>query len=365
MDAKIFINDVRGVTGRGLFLILAASLTCAALALDWSAGTLFQGGASLTLPFLVTAIATVALGYQVIPVLRALKAGQFIREDGPKSHHQKAGTPTMGGIFFVPTAVAIAILWSGFAPDVLAVSALTLGYAAIGWLDDWQILRRRSNKGISPRMKLLLQIAFGGLFCLCAFTTQSAELTTLVLPLGLTLPLGGLFWLIGWFALVAESNATNLTDGLDGLASGTAAIALMGLAVLVAPASAGLMIFCAAMSGACVGFLAHNRNPARVFMGDTGSLALGGALAATALLSQHLFGLLVLSGLFFVETLSVIAQVGYYKATKDEHGVGKRLFKMAPLHHHLELVGRTETQIVARFYLITAVLAIAYLTLMA
>jgi phospho-N-acetylmuramoyl-pentapeptide-transferase len=364
VDAKFFIDEVRGVTGKGLFLILAASLTCATLLLDWSTGSLFQVGASLTLPFVVTAIATMALGARVIPVLQALKAGQFIRDDGPKAHHQKAGTPTMGGVFFVPIAVAIALIWSRFAPEVVAVSALTMSYAAIGWLDDWQILRRRSNKGISPRLKLLLQIAFGGLFCLWAFLTQSADLTTLVLPFGLTLPLGGLFWLIGWFALVAESNATNLTDGLDGLASGTAAIALLSLAVLVAPTSAGLMIFCAAMGGACLGFLAHNRNPARVFMGDTGSLALGGALASAALLSHHLFGLLVLSGLFFVETLSVIAQVGYYKATKDEHGIGKRLLKMAPLHHHLELVGWTETQIVARFYLIGAMLAIAYLALM-
>lgn len=365
MDAKIFINDVRGVTGKGLFLILAASLTCAALILDWNLGMFLNGAVSLTLPFIVTAIATLLLGFRVIPVLQDLKAGQFIREDGPRSHHQKAGTPTMGGIFFVPTAVAIAMLWSGFAPEVMAVGLLTLSYAAIGWLDDWQILRRRSNKGISPRLKLLLQIAFGGLFCLWVFSTQAADLTTLALPLGLTLPLGGLFWLVGWFALVAESNATNLTDGLDGLASGTAAIALMALAVLVAPTSAGLMIFCAAMSGACLGFLAHNRNPARVFMGDTGSLALGGALAATAILSHHLFGLLVVSGLFLVETLSVIAQVSYYKATKDENGIGKRLLKMAPLHHHLELVGWTETQIVARFYLIGAILAIAYLSLMA
>jgi phospho-N-acetylmuramoyl-pentapeptide-transferase len=364
VDAKIFINEVRGVTGKGLFLVLTVSLTCAALLLDWNQGLFFKGAASFSLPFIVTAIATFLVGKQVVPMLQALKAGQFIREDGPRSHYQKAGTPTMGGIFFVPTAVAIAILWSGFAPEVVAVGLLTLSYAAIGWLDDWQILRRRSNKGISPRLKLLLQIAVGGVFCLWAFSTQSADLTTLALPLGLTLPLGGVFWLVGWFALVAESNATNLTDGLDGLAGGTAAIALMGLAALVAPTSLGLMIFCAAMSGACVGFLGHNRNPARVFMGDTGSLALGGALAASALLSQHLFGLLVLSGLFFVETLSVIAQVGYYKATKDENGVGKRLLKMAPLHHHLELVGWTETQIVARFYLIGGILAIAYLSLM-
>jgi phospho-N-acetylmuramoyl-pentapeptide-transferase len=158
--------------------------------------------------------------------------------------------------------------------------------------------------------------------------------------------------------LVAESNATNLTDGLDGLAAGTGAIALFGLGALVSTAHPQLAVFCVCLSGSYLGFLAHNHNPARVFMGDTGSLALGGALAGAAILSQSLFALLILSGIFLVETLSVIAQVGYFKATKDENGIGKRLFKMAPLHHHLELTGWTETQIVARFYLISAVLAL-------
>lgn len=360
MDAKIFLEESRGLSGKNLFLVLVTGLSCAALILDWSFGRMLNLSASLALPFWTATLATAGLGYWVIPLLRAFKAGQFIREDGPEGHHRKAGTPTMGGIFFVPVAVAIALLWSGFAPEVLAVSLLTLSYAAIGWLDDWQILRRRSNKGISPRMKLLLQIALGGLFCLWVFWTQPESITTLALPFGMTLPLGILFWGIGWFALVSESNATNLTDGLDGLAAGTGAIALLGLGVLAAPTSPGLMVFCAAMSGGCLGFLAHNRNPAKVFMGDTGSLAIGGALASVALLSHNLFGLLVLSGIFLVETLSVIAQVGYYKATKDANGIGKRLFKMAPLHHHLELTGWTETQIVGRFYLIGALLSLIY-----
>lgn len=264
----------------------------------------------------------------------------------------------MGGIFFVPVAVLLAILWSGFSAHVLAVAALTLSYATIGWLDDWQILRQKSNKGISPRMKLLLQVLFGSLFCLWLFFTQPVNLTTLALPFGLTLPLGFLFWLLAGFVLVAESNATNLTDGLDGLAAGTGAIALIGLAALIAPDSPDLAIFAACMAGSCLGFLAHNYNPARVFMGDTGSLALGGALAAVGLLSHSLFGLLLLSGIFLAESVSVLAQVGYYKATKNEQGIGKRLLKMAPLHHHFELTGWSETQVVLRFYWIGILLAI-------
>jgi phospho-N-acetylmuramoyl-pentapeptide-transferase len=311
----------------------------------------------------VTAVLTGLLGYWAVPLLRALKAGQVIRQEGPQAHLKKAGTPTMGGIFFVPVAVAVALLWSGMATNVVAVALLTLAYAGIGWLDDWQILRRKSNQGISPKTKLVLQVLFALLFCAWLYWSQPATISTLVFPFGMTLSLGLLFLPLAVFVLVAESNATNLTDGLDGLAGGTSAIALLGLGALVAPTSPELMIFCACMSGGCLGFLAHNHNPARVFMGDTGSLALGGALAAVALVSHSLFGLLILSGLFLAETLSVIAQVGYYKATKDENGIGKRLFKMAPLHHHFELIGWTETQVVFRFYLVGGLLALGCLLL--
>lgn len=347
-----------GLTGKSLFISLGTALTLISLGLDWMSGHLALYGFSLTIPFVTGAVATWAAGTWAIPQLQALKAGQIIREDGPQAHLKKAGTPTMGGVFVVPVGVAIALLWSGFSPEVIAISALTLSYGLIGWLDDWQILRQKSNKGISPRLKLILQIGFGSAFCGWLFLQQSAGLTTLLLPFGLTLPLGLLFWPLSWFVLVAESNATNLTDGLDGLAAGTGAIALFGLGALISTTHPDLAIFCVCLSGSYLGFLAHNRNPARVFMGDTGSLALGGALAGVAILSQSLFALLILSGIFLVETLSVIAQVGYFKATKDGNGIGKRLFKMAPLHHHLELTGWSETQIVARFYLIGGVLAL-------
>lgn len=357
MEAKSSSDSSFNLSGTSLLIVLSVVISLAALIFDWTANRLPWQAISLTLPLVICASATSGLGHWVVPLLQRLKTGQVIREDGPQSHLKKAGTPTMGGVFFVPVAVAAALVISSTAP-VVAVCTLTLGYAAIGWLDDWQILHHKSNKGISPRMKLALQIGFGALFCLWLAWNQSESVTTIALPFGFALPLGLLFWPLAVFVLVAESNATNLTDGVDGLAAGTAAIALLGLGVLIAPTSPELMIFCACMSGSCLGFLTHNRNPARVFMGDTGSLALGGALAAVALLTNTLWALFILSGIFFVETLSVMAQVSYYKATKGPDGIGKRLFKMAPLHHHLELSGWSELQVVAVFYAVNVSLAL-------
>lgn len=360
------------LSGRLLFTLLSVGLSLACI--------LFDGlnhhplSRSLSVPFLISGFVTAAVGYWAVPALRRLKAGQVIREDGPQAHLQKAGTPTMGGIFFIPPAIAIALVWSGWQLGwesvdfslTLAAALLTLAYGFIGWLDDWQILRRKSNKGISPRMKLALQIFFGTLFCAWV-AWHFPDLTTLRFPFGLALPLGLLFWPLACFVPVAQSNATNLTDGVDGLAAGTGAIALLTLGAMnatVAPGSfSGLMILAACLSGGFVGFLLHNHNPARVFMGDTGSLALGGGLAAIGLLSNALWALLIVSVIFLLETLSVIAQVWYYKATKDAEGKGQRLFKMAPYHHHLELSGWPETQVVGTFYLINVILAIVCLGL--
>ncbi|OKH52931.1 phospho-N-acetylmuramoyl-pentapeptide-transferase [Calothrix sp. HK-06] len=363
MDAKLSPNQGLNITGIGLVSLLGVGLGVAALILDVMAGRLPWLATSLTMPLLLCALISAAVGYWVVPWLSALKAGQVIREDGPQAHLKKAGTPTMGGIFFIPVAAIVACVWSGFDRQVLAVSALTLSYGFIGWLDDWQILRRKSNKGISPKTKLALQVGFAALFCLWLMYSQPSSITSIAFPLGFSLPLGLLFWPFAGFVLVAESNATNLTDGIDGLAGGTVAIAMLALGALTAPTSPELMIFCASISGSCLGFLAHNRNPARVFMGDTGSLALGGALGAVALLTNSLAALFILSGIFFVETLSVMAQVGYYKATKGPDGKGKRLFKMAPLHHHLELSGWSELQVVAVFYIIGAILAVCGFTI--
>lgn len=356
MDAKLFSGRTFSLSGTLLSILLASGLSTVAWWLDIQAGRSISQALSLTLPLWVCALSAAGLGFWIVPMLRALKAGQVIREDGPKSHLKKAGTPTMGGLFFIPVAIVVSLLWSGFSANVIAVSFVTLAYGAIGWVDDWQIIRARSNKGMTPRMKLLLQMLVGALFCLWLGWTQP-EITTIALPFGLSLPLGPLFWVLAIFVMMAESNATNLTDGVDGLAGGTVAIALLGLGAIVAPTSPDVMLFCVALSGACLGFLVHNRNPARVFMGNTGSSALGGALAAIALVTNNLFALLIVSGLFLVETLSVIAQVSYYKATKGPDGIGKRLFKMSPYHNHLELSGWKETKIVGVFYAIGGLLA--------
>lgn len=363
MDAKFLASKRFSLTGKTLLWALVVGAIFTALLADLFWGHSLSLSRSIVVPLGLAALSTGLLGHWVVPLLKALKTGQFIRQEGPQGHLKKAGTPTMGGIFFIPVALLVALLSTGFSATTIALTLLTLTYAAIGWLDDWQVLRHRSNRGISPRTKLGLQIAGAVLFCLWMLGTQSASLTTIALPLGLALPLGVLFWPLAGFVLVAESNATNLTDGLDGLMGGTGAIAFLGMALVVGPDQPELMIFCAAMAGACLGFLGHNRNPARVFMGDTGSLALGAALAGVGLLSGQLFALLILTLLFFAETLSVIIQVGYFKATKGPDGVGKRFFKMAPLHHHLELCGWSETQVVAISYAVSALMVSLALSL--
>lgn len=362
MDAKAFSSRSLKFSGVQLLIGLATVLVLFAVVVDLVAGQVALQQ-SLTLPFLACAAISAGVGFWAVPTLRAFKLGQIIREDGPKTHLKKAGTPTMGGIFFLPVVLLVAIIWSGFSPNVLAVSALTLAYGWIGWVDDWAIIRGGSNKGMTPRMKLVLQTCFAALFCLWLAVTYGNRLTTIALPFGVLLPLGFVFWAIALFTLTAESNAVNLTDGVDGLAGGTVAIALLGLGAIAAPTQPDIMLFCACLSGGCLGFLVHNRNPAQVFMGNTGSTALGGALAAVALVMGALFPLLVVSLLFLVETVSVIIQVSYYKATKGANGIGKRFFKMSPYHNHLELSGWSETQIVGVFYLINIALVFVALTL--
>ena len=357
-------------SGRSLLFFLVGLLTLGAIALEYISDISFQQFGFLLFPLIVSAVLSALFGLVAIPLLNRLKTGQIVQEDGPQAHLKKAGTPTMGGIFFVPVAVILSLLWSVFGnagssttPELIAVCLVTLSYGLIGWIDDWQVLRRKSNKGISPRMKLILQIGLGALFSGWLFWHESSTITNINLPGELSFSIGWLFLPLAIFVLTAESNATNLTDGVDGLAAGTGAIAFLGLGAVLGLDYPDLAIFCACMSGGCLGFLVHNRNPAVVFMGDTGSLALGGALAAVGLSSGNLWALFLISGIFFVESLSVIAQVGYYKATKGADGKGKRLFKMAPIHHHFELSGWTETQVVGVFYLVSTLLvAIAYLS---
>lgn len=341
------------ISGKGLYWSLLIVLSAVVLASDYLAGRFANPLLSISLGFGSTAIAVGLLGLWVVPLLRRLKTGQVIREDGPQSHLKKAGTPTMGGIFFAPIAIIFSLGLTALAqqltPALLAVALLTLALGAVGWVDDLQVLLKKSNTGISARLRLGIELSCGAILAIWLLNS-APQITTLQFPFGLTLSIGVLFVALAMFVVAAESNAVNLTDGMDGLAAGTSAIALIGLALVIAPTYPALMVFCACMSGGCVGFLAHNHNPARVFMGDTGSLALGAALAGVGLISNSLWALFILSGLFLVESLSVIAQVLYYKATKDESGVGKRLFKMSPIHHHFEQSGWPETRVVGMFY---------------
>jgi phospho-N-acetylmuramoyl-pentapeptide-transferase len=351
-------ESTRGLnpTGTGLLILLGAILTGSIIWLDWQNGSSLRR--SLLVPFLVSTMMVGTIGYRAIPMLKQLKMGQFIREDGPQAHLKKAGTPTMGGIFVVPVGVLLGVIGSQFNPDAIAVAVASLGYLAIGGVDDWKSLSNGQNEGLTPKGKLLLQTGIAIAFCGWAFYSRGTAITTVHLPFNLVLPLGFLFWGLAVFTLLAESNATNLTDGVDGLAGGTGAIALAGLAAVIFPKEPELAVFCICLSGAYLGFVIHNRNKAKVFMGDTGSLALGGALAAVGILTENIWPLLILSGIFAIEALSVTLQVGYYKATKDADGKGKRLFKMAPIHHHLELSGWTETQVVGMFYAIESILVL-------
>jgi len=339
-----FLLNPTGVT---LLILLAFGLSAIAL---------LNLTVSQIVPFFIAFVITAALGYVVVPQLQRIKASQVIQEDGPSTHLKKAGTPTMGGIFFIPTGIIVGLIFSNFNPSSIALGLVTLSYAFIGWIDDWQILRKKTNLGLTPKQKLALQVIFAIIFCIWTSQTQPVIITSIQLPFNILLPLGFGFWFLAIFAIVAESNATNLTDGVDGLAGGTSAIAFLGLGILISNTHPELLPFTLAMGGSCLGFIVHNRNKATVFMGDTGSLALGASLSAIGILSQNLWALFIISLLFFIESISVIAQVAYYKATKDKNGKGKRLLKMAPIHHHLELSGWTETQIVGTFYLINSIL---------
>ena len=295
-----------------------------------------------------------------VPRLRALKMGQVIRTEGPQGHLSKSGTPTMGGLLVVPVGVIIGSLVSSegrSAQQLLAIALVTLAYMVIGGVDDWSSLTKRTNTGLTPQGKLLLQATAAVLFLGWA-GWQGWMANTVSLPFNQELSLHWLIWPLALFVFLAESNATNLTDGLDGLASGCGALVFAGLALQLMlrgnggdPALAG---FCMAMAGCWLGFLIHNRNPAKVFMGDTGSLAMGAALTAVSLLSDSLWPLLVMGGVFLAESLSVIVQVWVFKATKGADGQGRRIFRMAPLHHHFELGGTPEQVVVPLFWLVTA-----------
>lgn len=353
----------------GLFINLGliTFLTVLLLFVDWCAWKIVRLPLApfyLTRPFFISAVLVSCAGYICVPLLKSLKIRQIIRKEGPARHSRKGRTPTMGGLFFVPIGIAVTIATVGFSSlQVSGASAATLAIALIGLIDDVICLVKNHSSGLSAWSRLILEVAVGTWFSFWLEATSIPSpygmkmLVPLPAPLGL-LFLGKFYLLLTSFTFVSMGNGVNLTDGLDGLAGGTAALAFIGMSIAVLPICSELSIFGASMAGACVGFLLHNRYRASVFMGDTGSLALGGALASMAACTGMFFPLFVSSGIFVVEASSVIMQVLYFKITKHLLGGGRRLFRMAPFHHHLELCGLKEPMIVAGAYVISSVLAL-------
>ncbi|MBQ9076143.1 MAG: phospho-N-acetylmuramoyl-pentapeptide-transferase [Mogibacterium sp.] len=296
---------------------------------------------------------------RMIPFLREKQFGQFIREDGPQAHLSKAGTPTMGGIAMV-AGITVALIASSFitgkfGADKLAILLSMYAFGFIGFVDDYNKIAKKQNEGLTPRQKIVLQVLFGAAL---AVFMMLREGTSVLIPFAKVSVDFGVFYIpFIIFVEVAMANSVNLTDGLDGLASSTSAIVAACFAVIgmfIIPGGNEPMAAAAqAVFGAALGFLVYNHYPARIFMGDTGSMALGGVLSATAIIG-HVEWLLPIAGLIFVcEALSVIIQVTYFKKTG-----GKRIFRMAPIHHHFELGGWHETKVVRVFCLFTLVCCI-------
>jgi phospho-N-acetylmuramoyl-pentapeptide-transferase len=304
---------------------------------------------------IVTAFAlTAALTPLLLPFLRRLGAGQSIREEGPSSHRSKSGTPTMGGIAILAGASIASIALGGIGGQMPALMFLLFSFAAIGFADDYVKVVRRRNLGLTALQKLMLQILAAGLGAFW-LSRVSGSGTAVYIPLIRTQVDFGVFYVaFAVFVVVAMANAVNLTDGLDGLASGVTSIVAACLALIgFRTGFSQGAVFSAGILGACLGFLVYNRHPAKLFMGDTGSLALGGALAAAAISMNAAFILPLAGGIFVAEALSVIIQVFVFKTQN-----GRRFFRMSPLHHHFELGGWPENKVVGVFCLATLILCI-------
>ncbi|BDW10096.1 phospho-N-acetylmuramoyl-pentapeptide-transferase [Polynucleobacter sp. SHI8] len=344
-------------------------------------------------------------GPWVIRRLTAMKVGQAVRTDGPKTHLIKSGTPTMGGVLILISIAVSTLLWSDLSNRFIwAVLWVTLGFGIVGWVDDYRKVVYKNPKGMSSKEKYFWQSLIGilaGVYLVFAITDSSnlgivknimqwknnefnfhfADNLNLVVPFFKTVnyPLGVLgFVILTYLVIVGSSNAVNLTDGLDGLV--IMPVILVGSALGVfayvtgnaiyakylifpyIPGTGELLIFCGAIGGAGLAFLWFNTHPAQVFMGDVGALALGGALGTVAVIVRQEIVLFIMGGIFVVETLSVMIQVTWFKYTKRKYGEGRRVFRMAPLHHHFELGGWKETQVVVRFWIITIILVLVGLS---
>ena len=303
----------------------------------------------IVINFVVSFLLMMIIMPKFIPYLHKLKFGQVEREEGPQSHKQKGGTPTMGGIaFIVCTLITFYALNYTYImdPRVNLLAFAFVGYGLIGFLDDYLIVVKHSNVGLKPLYKYALQSVMAIAFYLLACYFIPDFSTTIVIPiLHREINIGILYPILVYFMFAADSNAVNLSDGLDGLATGLMLVALTPFIIFAIMNQVyGVALFGIALLGALVGFLYFNYHPARIFMGDCGSLALGGMLAAMAVLTKQELLLIIIGGVFLIETLSVIIQVVSFKTR------GKRVFKMAPLHHHFEMIGYTEQQVVISFW---------------
>jgi phospho-N-acetylmuramoyl-pentapeptide-transferase len=324
------------------------------------------------LGILTALVLSLLIGPYVIRKLNYHQIGQVIRDDGPRSHLSKAGTPTMGGALILISILVSSLLWSDLSNTyVWVVLLVTAAFGGIGWVDDYRKIFERNPKGLPPRWKYFWQSLFGGIAVIFLYMHASTPVETqLMVPFFKNVALNmGIFYVVfGYFVVVGFSNAVNLTDGLDGLAilptvmvggalgviaylTGHSAFA----AYLNIPYIAGageLVVFCGALAGAGLGFLWFNTYPAQIFMGDVGALALGAALGIVSIIVRHEIVLMIMGGVFVMETLSVILQVASFKLT------GKRIFRMAPLHHHFELKGWPEPRVIVRFWIITVILVL-------
>lgn len=288
----------------------------------------------------------------LIPVLRRLKFGQTERDDGPESHLKKQGTPTMGGIAILAAFAIGGIFFIKENPNGLVVLLVTLGFGIIGFIDDYIKVVKKRSLGLTPIQKIVGQFIITGLFTF--YIIKSGIGTDILIPFtkGMTIDLGIIYIPFLFVAVIGTVNGVNLTDGLDGLASGVTLIVAVFFMMVAWAAGSGILPIAGAAAGSLLAFLIFNAYPAKVFMGDTGSLALGGFVAATAFILKIPIFIIIVGFIYLIESLSVIIQVGYFKKT------GKRIFKMAPIHHHFELCGWSETKVVTVFYIVTAMLCL-------
>lgn len=310
---------------------------------------------SVLMPVIISFLVSVVLCPIIIPFLRRLKFGQTIRDEGPESHLKKNGTPTMGGLVILASILITSLIYVAKYPDIIPVLFMTLGFGLIGFLDDYIKVVMKRSLGLTALQKMALQFIVTVVFILYYFKVAGLQASILIPFLSgtsFTMPTW-LFVIFVFIVVLGTVNGVNFTDGLDGLASGVTAIVATFFTIAALVINPGMTPITGAVVGALLGFLLFNTYPARVFMGDTGSLALGGFVASIALMLHMPLFIVIVGLIYLLEVISVILQVGYFKLTH-----GRRIFKMAPIHHHFELCGYSETQVVAAFSVVTALLCL-------